>query len=264
MRRTALRPRCLSLPMALRLALPAAIFPALVAAPILLAAPAARAEDAASIDPAGGKFTLEQATKGLSGPATAPLVAVIETSKGKFTCELYDKQAPITVANFVGLARGVRPWQDPKTKQWVTKKPFYDGLIFHRVIPGFMIQGGDPLGSGTGNPGYKFEDEFSPDLKFDKPGLLAMANAGPATNGSQFFITEGTPQHLSGRHTIFGHCDPVALVTEIAGVEKGPRDKPVTDVVIKKVIISRDKKATSGKAKAKEKDKEKEKEKAAP
>jgi peptidyl-prolyl cis-trans isomerase A (cyclophilin A) len=252
MRRTALRPRCLSLPMALRLALPA-----LVAAPLLLVANAARADEAASADPAGGKFTLEQATKGLAGPATAPLVAVMETSKGKFTCELYDKQAPVTVANFVGLARGLRPWQDPKTKQWV-KKPFYDGLIFHRVIPGFMIQGGDPLGLGIGNPGYKFEDEFSPDLKFDKPGLLAMANAGPATNGSQFFITEGTPQHLSGRHTIFGHCDPVALVTEIAGVEKGPRDKPVTDVVIKKLTISRDKKA-GGKAKAKDKDKEKEK-----
>jgi len=221
----------------------------------------ARAEDG---DPTGGKFTLEQATKGLPGPATAPLVATMETSKGKFTCELYDKQAPITVANFVGLARGVRPWQDPKTKQWVTK-PFYDGLIFHRVIPGFMIQGGDPLGVGIGNPGYKFEDEISPDLKFDRPGLLAMANAGPATNGSQFFITEGTPQHLTGRHTIFGHCEPVALVGEIAAVEKGPRDKPVTDVVIKKVTIAHDKKggAKAAAKAAKPKDKDKDKEKAA-
>jgi peptidyl-prolyl cis-trans isomerase A (cyclophilin A) len=225
------------------------------AAPLLLTQTAARADDA---DPTGGKFTLEQATKGLSGPPTAPLVATIETTKGKFTCELFDKQAPNTVANFVGLARGVRPWQDPKTKQWVTK-PFYDGLIFHRVIPGFMIQGGDPLGVGMGNPGYKFEDEISPELKFDRPALLAMANAGPATNGSQFFITEGTPQHLTGRHTIFGHCDPLSLVTEISAVEKGPRDKPVTDVVIKKVTIARDKKAL-----AKAKDKGKAKEKVAP
>jgi peptidyl-prolyl cis-trans isomerase A (cyclophilin A) len=229
--------------------------------PTLVPEAAARADDA---DPTGGKFTLEQATKGLPGPATAPLVATIETTKGKFTCELFDKQAPNTVANFVGLARGVRPWQDPKSKLWVTK-PFYDGLIFHRVIPGFMIQGGDPMGIGIGNPGYKFADEIAPDLKFDRPGLLAMANAGPATNGSQFFITEGTPQHLTGRHTIFGHCDPLSLVTEITAVEKGARDKPVTDVVMKKVTITRDKKsAAKGKDKAKAKDKDKDQEKAAP
>ncbi len=223
---------------------------AALAAPMLLTGSTARADEP---DPMGGKFTLEQATKGLPGPASAPLVATIDTTKGKFTCELYDKQAPITVANFVGLARGLRPWLDTKTSKWV-KKPFYDGLIFHRVIPGFMIQGGDPLGNGTGNPGYKFEDEFSPDLKFDKPALLAMANAGPVTNGSQFFITEGTPAHLTGRHTIFGHCDPLSLVTEIANVERGARDKPVTDVVIKRVTIAHDKKA-GAKAKAKDKDK---------
>jgi peptidyl-prolyl cis-trans isomerase A (cyclophilin A) len=203
----------------------------------LVAVAAARADDD---DPAKGHFTLDEATKGLAG--SGPLTAKIDTTLGAFTCELYDKQAPVTVANFVGLARGLRPWKDPKSGNWV-KKPFYDGLIFHRVIPGFMIQGGDPLGTGTGNPGYRFEDEFSPDLKFDKPALLAMANAGPATNGSQFFITEGTPEHLTGRHTIFGHCDPLALVTKITGVERGPRDKPVTDVVIKKVTISRGKKA---------------------
>jgi peptidyl-prolyl cis-trans isomerase A (cyclophilin A) len=201
----------------------------------LLAAAVARAEDD---DPAHGKFTLDEATKGVKG--SGPLTAKIETTQGTFSCELYDKQTPITVANFVGLARGVRPWKDPKTNQWV-KKPFYDGLIFHRVIPGFMIQGGDPLGTGTGNPGYRFADEIVPDLKFDKPALLAMANAGPATNGSQFFITEGTPEHLTGRHTIFGKCDPLSLVTKIAGVERGPRDKPVTDVVMKKVTISRGK-----------------------
>ena len=121
------------------------------------------------------------------------------------------------------------------------KKPFYDGLIFHRVIPGFMIQGGDPLGVGTGNPGYRFTDEFSPELTFDKPALLAMANAGPGTNGSQFFITEGTPAHLNNRHTIFGKCEPVSLVSKITSVERGPRDKPVKDVVMKKVTISRGK-----------------------
>ena len=202
----------------------------------LIGAAAARADDD---DPAKGHFTLDEATKGLSG--AGPLTAKIDTTLGAFTCELFDKQAPVTVANFVGLARGLRPFKD-KSGKWV-KKPFYDGLIFHRVIPGFMIQGGDPLGTGTGNPGYRFEDEFSPDLKFDKPGLLAMANAGPATNGSQFFITEGTPEHLTGRHTIFGQCDPLSLVTKITGVERGPRDKPTTDVVIKKVTISRGKKA---------------------
>jgi len=203
---------------------------------IPFAARVARADDD---DPAKGKFTLEQATKGLSG--SGPLNAKIETTLGTFTCELYEKQAPITVANFVGLARGVRPWKDPKTGKWEEKKPFYDGLIFHRVIPGFMVQGGDPLGVGTGNPGYRFEDEFSPELKFDKPGLLAMANAGPGTNGSQFFITEGTPQHLTGRHTIFGLCEPASLVSKITGVKRGPRDKPETDVVIKKVTITRGK-----------------------
>ena len=207
-----------------------------------LSAGVARADDD---DPAKGQFTLEQATKGVAGSGL--LVAKIETTLGTFTCELYEKDAPVTVANFVGLARGTRPWKDPKTGKWVEKKPFYDGLIFHRVIPGFMVQGGDPLGVGTGNPGYRFEDEFSPNLKFDKPALLAMANAGPATNGSQFFITEGTPQHLSGKHTIFGVCEPASLVSKITGVKRGPRDKPETDVVMKKVTISR------GKAKAKSK-----------
>jgi len=196
---------------------------------------AAHAEDD---DPAKGKFTLEEATKGL--PGSGPLTAKIETTQGTFTCELYEKQTPITVANFVGLARGLRPWKDPKTGQWV-KKPYYDGLIFHRVIPGFMIQGGDPLGVGTGNPGYKFADEIVPELKFDKPGLMAMANAGSVTNGSQFFITESKPEYLNGRHTIFGACEPLSLVTKIAGVDRGPRDKPTVDVVMKKVTISRGK-----------------------
>jgi len=197
----------------------------------LLGAASARAQDD---DPAKGSFTIADATKGLAG--SGPLTAKIETTLGTFTCELYDKQSPVAVANFVGLARGVRPFKD-KSGQWV-KKPFYDGLIFHRVIPGFMIQGGDPLGIGSGNPGYRFDTETSPDLQFDKPGLLAMANAGPGTNGSQFFITEGTPMYLNGKHTIFGKCDPLSLISKITGVDRGPRDKPTTDVVMKKVIIT--------------------------
>jgi len=201
-------------------------------------------------DPNHGSFTLAEATKGLPGPASAPLQAVIETSKGKFTCELFDKQAPLTVANFIGLATGKRAWLDPKTGKWVQKKPLYDGLIFHRVIPGFMIQGGDPQGTGMGNPGYRFQDEISPDLKFDKPGQLAMANAGPATNGSQFFITDSAPAHLTGRHTIFGQCEPASLVTEIASVPRGPGDRPNDNVVIKKVTISHGKGARAA-AKAK-------------
>lgn len=219
----------------------------------LVGVAAARAEEG---DPNHGNFTLPEATKGLPGPAAGPLQAVIETSKGKFTCELYDKQAPVTVANFIGLATGKRAWLDPKTNKWVQKKPLYDGLIFHRVIPHFMIQGGDPQGTGMGNPGYRFQDEFSGELSFDKPGRLAMANAGPATNGSQFFITDSTPTHLTGRHTIFGQCDPVALVTEIASVPTGPANRPIDAVVIKKITISHAKPAKAAVAsKAKPADK---------
>jgi peptidyl-prolyl cis-trans isomerase A (cyclophilin A) len=192
-------------------------------------------------DPTGGKFALEDATKALKGKGA--LLATIETSMGTFKCELYDKESPRTVANFVGLALGVRPWKEPKSGQWV-KKPFFDGLTFHRVIPEFMIQGGDPLGNGTGNPGYKFEDETQNGLRFDKPGLLAMANAGPNTNGSQFFITErDSIPNLNGHYNIFGHCDPVELVKKIARVPRGQDgpDKPNTPVTMKKVTISRGK-----------------------
>jgi peptidyl-prolyl cis-trans isomerase A (cyclophilin A) len=189
-------------------------------------------------------LTIEEATKGLKG--TGPLIAKIEVDQGgkpmgTFTCELFEKQTPKTVANFVGLARGLRQFKDPKTAAW-TKKPFYDGLVFHRVIPGFMIQGGDPKGNGTGDPGYEFEDEIVPDLKMDKGGILAMANRGPGTNGSQFFITEKGAPWLTGKHTIFGSCEPLDLVTKIAGVPKGPRDVPTDPVTMKKVTISRGKK----------------------
>ncbi len=169
------------------------------------------------------------------------LYAVFETSMGKITCQLFEKEAPKTVANFVGLAEGTKEWTDPKTGQKV-KRRFYDGLIFHRVIPEFMIQGGDPTGTGMGSPGYQFEDEFSPNLKFDQPGRLAMANAGPNTNGSQFFITEVPTPHLNNRHTIFGQCiEGMDVVSKIARTPKGPMDRPSTDVVIKKLTILRKK-----------------------
>src|SRR5512140_1646861 len=138
-----------------------------------------------------------------SDAAQTGLFATFHTSMGDIVCKLYDKEAPKTVANFVDLATGKREWTDPNTGQR-TNRALYDGTVFHRVIPEFMIQGGDPLGNGTGGPGYRFEDEFVRSLTFDKPGLLAMANSGPNTNGSQFFITEVPTPWLSGKHTIFG------------------------------------------------------------
>lgn len=164
---------------------------------------------------------------------------VMDTSMGRITCQFFQKQAPKTVANFIGLAEGTKDWTDPQTKQKMHNKPLYDGTIFHRVIPEFMIQGGDPAGTGAGDPGYTFEDEFNPDLNFDVPGRLAMANSGPNTNGSQFFITEVPTEHLNQHHTIFGQCDPssVNLVKAIARVQRDANDKPVTPVVLKKVTI---------------------------
>ena len=166
-----------------------------------------------------------------------PLSATLTTSMGDFHCELFPQDAPKTVLNFVQLAEGSRTWTHPRTGQQVDG-PLYDGTIFHRVIPGFMVQAGDPLGTGTGGPGYKFEDEFS-DRSFDKPGVLAMANAGANTNGSQFFITEAPTPHLSGKHSIFGQCEEVDLIKKITGVDRLPGDKPEKDVVLKRVIIKR-------------------------
>jgi peptidyl-prolyl cis-trans isomerase A (cyclophilin A) len=168
--------------------------------------------------------------------------AVIDTTMGRLTCKLYDKQAPVTVANFIGLAEGTKDWTDPKTLKKAHGEPFYNGTTFHRVIPEFMIQGGDRLGVGRGDPGYLFQDEFDPTLTFDEPGRLAMANSGPNTNGSQFFITEVPVPQLNGKHTIFGQCDShtVLLVASIARVQRDENDKPVTPVVINKVTIVRD------------------------
>lgn len=167
------------------------------------------------------------------------LYAIFDTSEGKIVCELFEKQTPITVENFTGLAQGTREWADPKTGKKVKKK-FYDGLIFHRVIPNFMIQGGCPLGTGTGGPGYRFPDEIVPELSFDKPGLLAMANSGPNTNGSQFFITLVPTTWLNGHHTIFGQVvSGFDVVQKIEKVQKGMNDKPVTPIIMKKVTIKR-------------------------
>ena len=168
-----------------------------------------------------------------------PLMATIETSMGDFTCELFEKQAPLTVANFVGLSRGLKAWTDPATGTAKVGTPLYQNVVFHRVIPNFMIQGGDPLGQGTGSPGYTIPDEFVPELRHDKGGLLSMANSGPATGGSQFFITEVATPHLDDKHAIFGQCKELDLVKKITGVQRGGMDRPVEDVVLKKITISR-------------------------
>jgi peptidyl-prolyl cis-trans isomerase A (cyclophilin A) len=154
------------------------------------------------------------------------------TSLGNFTIKLFEQEVPKTVGNFVGLADGTKEWTDPKSGQKV-KKPYYEGLIFHRVIDGFMIQGGDPLGVGTGGPGYKFEDEFSPKLRHSKEGILSMANAGPNTNGGQFFITLGPTPHLDNKHSVFGEVvEGMDVVRKIGKVPTGAGNKPATPVTM--------------------------------
>jgi peptidyl-prolyl cis-trans isomerase A (cyclophilin A) len=171
---------------------------------------------------------------------TNTLTATLRTNKGTIVVRLLPDHAPKTVQNFVELAEGTREWTDPSTRKKTSAK-LYDGTIFHRVIPNFMIQGGDPLGNGTGGPGYEFADEFHPDLVFDRPYLLAMANAGPGTNGSQFFITVGPTHHLNRKHTIFGEVISGSdVVDAISKVATGRNDRPVDDVVIESVEISRD------------------------
>ncbi|MET9414275.1 peptidylprolyl isomerase [Streptomyces klenkii] len=168
------------------------------------------------------------------------LYATLKTNQGDIEIRLFPDHAPKTVKNFVELAKGERAWINPETGQKTTDK-LYDGTVFHRVIEGFMIQGGDPLGNGTGGPGYKFADEFHPDLAFTKPYLLAMANAGPGTNGSQFFITVSPTTWLTRKHTIFGEVTDDAskkVVDAIATTQTNPRtDRPVNDVVIESVVV---------------------------
>lgn len=165
------------------------------------------------------------------------LFATFNTSEGTIKAELFWDKAPNTVWNFAALAMGKKEWNNPKTNAKETT-PLYNGTIFHRVIPGFMIQGGDPTGTGMGGPGYRFADEFNAELKHDKPGILSMANAGPNTNGSQFFITEGPTPHLNNRHSVFGVVtEGLDVVKKIANVKTGPNDKPKTDVVITDIKI---------------------------
>ncbi|GAA0968224.1 peptidylprolyl isomerase [Actinocorallia libanotica] len=167
------------------------------------------------------------------------LTATLRTSRGEIEVELFPDKAPKTVENFVALAEGTKQWTDPNTGQ-SSNQPLYDGTIFHRTIKGFMIQGGDPLGNGTGGPGYKFADEIHPDLAFNRPYLLAMANAGPGTNGSQFFITAGPTPWLNGKHTIFGEVTAgTDTVDAIANSETGRNDRPVEDVALESVTINR-------------------------
>lgn len=169
---------------------------------------------------------------------TGPTV-LFDTSMGRMTCRLFDKEAPNAVANFVGLATGTKEYTDPQTKKKVKGVPFYDGTTFHRVIPEFMIQGGDRVGNGEGDPGYYINDEFNPNLNFDVPGRLAYANSGPNTNGSQFFVTEGPAEYLNRKYTIFGQCDEhsVLVVQSIARVNRNAQDKPIEPVLLKKVTI---------------------------
>ncbi len=206
--------------------------------------------------PEGSGQTTTQSTQALPdapGAVTVPTAvvptgptAVIDTTMGRMTCKLYQQQAPLAVANFVGLAEGTKDWTDPVTLKKVHGKRFYDGTTFHRVIPDFMIQGGDPRGDGTGDPGYYFNDEIDPALTFNVAGRLAMANSGPNTNGSQFYVTEAPQPSLDGKYTIFGQCDAHSVLTEqmIARVPRNANDKPDMPVVINKITIVRDGHAT--------------------
>ena len=172
-------------------------------------------------------------------PGDGQLYARIKTSMGEMVAKLFEDEAPRTVANFVALATGKVEWTDPKTGDKTTR-PLYSGTIFHRVIPEFMIQGGDPLGSGRGGPGYKWGDEINPSLKHDKPGMLSMANAGPNTNGSQFFLTEVATPWLDGKHAVFGQVvENVELVPKITHVDRDANDRPRTDIVLEEVEVFR-------------------------
>jgi len=196
--------------------------------------PEAPKAPASDDDPVHGKFSLDDATAGLAGKG--PLVAEIDTDLGKLGCDLYDDKAPITVANFVGLSRGLRPFKAPDGK-W-TKKPAYDGTTFHRVVKGFMIQGGDPYGTGAGEPGYVIPDEIWAGAAHDQRGLLCMANRGPNTNGQQFFIMDAAARHLDGGYTIFGKCGPDAVIEKLASVPV-QGDHSITPSKIKKITIKR-------------------------
>jgi peptidyl-prolyl cis-trans isomerase A (cyclophilin A) len=189
-----------------------------------------------SPDPHGGKFTLVEATRGL--PKKGRLSARIETAPGSFYCDLYEAEVPNTVANFVGLARGLRKYWDPEALAWVGK-PYYDGTVFHRTRPGFVIQGGDRTGTGMGLVGYFIPDELHPSLSHDRPAQLCMANRAKNANGAQIMITEVPSPHLDGGYTVFGQCEPATLVQRISRMPQSKEGKPHAPVVVKKVEIKR-------------------------
>lgn len=199
-----------------------------------------RAYNTAQGDPQPGGISLDEALAGLPGNPTDALWAVFKTPRGALECELFPERTPKTVANFVGLARGLRASLDRSTDAWV-KKPYYDNTIFHRVIPGFMVQAGDPTGTGLGNPGYVIEDEIDPDLIHDAPGILSMANRGPGTGSAQFFITLNPTPHLDGKHTVFGRCNEAAirLADDIALVPRDNGDKPNEPEILQTVTFVR-------------------------
>ncbi|HEY9841936.1 MAG TPA: peptidylprolyl isomerase [Candidatus Obscuribacterales bacterium] len=238
-----------------------------LAGALVLALPACSEKQEESSEAGNGKTSQEQSSQSttnskgnmkVSSESTPiendvkEVIATMETSLGTIKLRLFHKEAPKTVANFVGLAEGTKEYIDPKTGD-KAKSHYYDGLSFHRVIPGFMIQGGDPVGNGTGGPGYEFEDEFHPKLRHSKAGMLSMANAGANTNGSQFFITDAPTPHLNDRHTVFGEViEGLQVVKTIANVSRDAMDKPKEPVVIKKLTITRVKDETSKDEKAKD------------
>ena len=193
----------------------------------------------ASFAAAQGTTSQQHSTTEKSAQKSTEPTAVIETTAGNITCTLFPDKAPLSVANFIGLATGTKDWKNPSTGKMMHGVPLYDGTIFHRVIPNFMIQGGDPIGTGTGDPGYQIKDETSPDLTFNQPGRLAYANSGPNTNGSQFFITEVPYESLNGHYSIFGQCQDIDVVKKIARLARDPRnDKPYDPPKITKIKIS--------------------------
>lgn len=192
-----------------------------------------------SLAMAQGTTSQQHATTEKTAQKTAEPTAVIETTAGNITCTLFPDKAPLSVANFIALADGTKDWKDPKTGKMMHGVPLYDGTIFHRVIPNFMIQGGDPAGNGTGDPGYQIKDEVSSGLTFNVPGRLAYANSGPNTNGSQFFITEVPYESLNGHYSVFGQCQDIDVVKKIARLARDPRnDRPYDPPKIIKIKIS--------------------------